>query len=327
MKDNPLGTELLDQFEQELEVEYRGEIYRVRDNGSVCRQRKPGKQKRPLDDIWTFGVPNASKGYMHVGTECVHRIIATAFHGGQPSEKHIVDHIDTNRRNNRIENLRWITRLENILLNPITLRRIIIAYGSLDEFFKNPGAAVDSESIWNFEWMRTVTKEEAQESRHNLLQWAESDQIPRGGVLGEWVYRARRPKEPVVEDVPDIQSLTPSAIQRNWETPTEFLHCPDEISPEALSEYAARLKFGTVFARNSFGESKIVIAEERSGHLSVLCNLSENPIKEWALTRVTAEKEKFVHENVRSYFTLQGALKKHCKLLEVPFEESIDDCT
>ena len=111
MKDNPMDTGLLHQFDKELAVEYRGEMYRVRDNGSVCRQRRPNKRKRPLDGIWTFGWANASTGYMQI----VHRIVATAFHGEQPSEKHIVDHIDTNRRNNRAENLRWITRLDNLL--------------------------------------------------------------------------------------------------------------------------------------------------------------------------------------------------------------------
>jgi len=110
-----MDTKLLDQFDKELEIEYRGEMYRVRDNGSVCRQRRPNERKRPLDGIWTFGWANASTGYMQIGAVVVHRIVATAFHGEQPSEKHIVDHIDTNRRNNRAENLRWITRLDNLL--------------------------------------------------------------------------------------------------------------------------------------------------------------------------------------------------------------------
>ena len=122
---------VLDQSDRELEAAYRGEVYRVRDNGAVCRQRRLGSRKRPLDDLWTFGVPNSSTGYMHIGTEVVHRIVATAFHGEQPSGKHIVDHIDTNRRNNRVENLRWVTRLDNILNNPVTCRRIEIAYGSI----------------------------------------------------------------------------------------------------------------------------------------------------------------------------------------------------
>jgi hypothetical protein len=323
MGDNPVS--LLDQFNQELEVVYRGETYRVRDNGAACRQPKPDKRKRPRDGVWTFGSPNASTGYMHIASEVVHRIIATAFHGEQPSEKHIVDHIDTNRRNNRVENLRWITRLDNILLNPITLRRIELAYGSLDEFFKNPGAPVNSKAIKNFAWMKAVSKEEAHESRNRLFRWAASGQIPKGEALGEWVYRVKHPTESVVDHVPDVQSLILNAIQRNWKTPTKFGMCPDECSSEALSEYAARLKFGTVFACNSFGESRTVVAEEGTGFLSVLCNLPENPIKKWALTKVTVENGKFIHESVRTYFSLQGALKEYCTLLGDPFEESIDD--
>src|SRR5689334_6149341 len=125
---------LIDQFDRELKTTYRGEIYRVRDNGAVCRLRRMGPCKRPLDEVWTFGRPNASTGYMQIGSEVVHRIVATAFHDAQPSPKHIVDHIDTNRRNNRVENLRWVTRLDNILQNPMTRRRIEFAYGSLEAF-------------------------------------------------------------------------------------------------------------------------------------------------------------------------------------------------
>src|SRR5262249_34281778 len=158
----------------------------------------------------------------------------------------------------------WTTRLDNLLQNPITLRRIAIAYGSLDEFFKNPGAPINPNAINNSDWMRTVSKEEAQESRERLLRWAESDQAPKGGVLGEWVYGARR-DEPVVEERPDGQSPTPNVIQRNWKTPSEFLMCPDKVS---LTEYAKRLKFGTVFARNQFGQSLTVITSEQDGLLS-----------------------------------------------------------
>jgi hypothetical protein len=253
---NPTDTGLLHQFDQELEVEYRGEMYRVRDNGSVFRQCRPNKRKRPLDDIWTFGSPNASTCYMNHCSDVVHRIVATQ----QPSEQHIVDHIDTNRRNNRAENLRWITRLDNVLLNPITRRKVIIGYGSIEQFLKDPRAPIKPKAIKNFEWMRTVSKEEAQKSYDRFIRWAESDKEPKGGVLGEWVYGGR--DEPVVEETPDIQSPTPNAIQRNWRAPSEFLMCPDKIS---LTEYAERLKFGTVFARNQFSQSLTVITGERDG--------------------------------------------------------------
>jgi HNH endonuclease len=324
MKDNPMDTGLLHQFDKELAAEYRGEMYRVRDNGSACRLRRPNNRKRRLDEIWTFGTPSAFTGYMNIGAEVVHRIVATAFHGQQPSEKHIVDHIDTNRRNNRAENLRWITRLDNLLQNPITLRRIINAYGSLDNFFKNPGAPLNPEAIKNFDWMRTVSKEEARESHEKLLRWAASDQAPKGGVLGEWIYGARR-DEPVADETSDIQSPTPNAIQRNWRTPSEFLKCPDKV---CLTEYAAQLKFGTAFVRNRYGQSLVVIAAMGDGLLIVVCKSPENSMKEWSVAKVTIENEKFVHEGGGTFFTLQGALKQHCSLLAIHFGEwgmSIDD--
>ena len=101
--------------------------------------------------------------------------------------------------------------------------------------------------------------------------------------------------------------------------------CPATSESEGLSVYAEVLTFGTIFARNSFGNSLIVVAEEGKGLLSVVCNLQGNPVKEWALAKVTVENGKFVHEAIRTYLTLQGALKQHCRLLDVPFGESIDD--
>lgn len=71
-------NKLLDTFQTEKTCEYRGEVYRVRDNGAIYRCRKPGKRKRPLDEIWTFGNPNNQTGYMNISSETVHRIVATA---------------------------------------------------------------------------------------------------------------------------------------------------------------------------------------------------------------------------------------------------------
>jgi len=261
---------------------------------------------------------------MHFGSHVVHRIVAVAFHE-RPSKQHIVDHIDSNRRNNRAENLRWVTRLDNLLLNPITVKKIIIAYGSLDAFFKNPAAIGDRES--NFGWMRTVTKEEAEECRKRLLKWAESDQIPKGGQLGEWVYGSRQPDDPILEAIPDKQSLTPMAIQRNWKTLGEFPTCPDSIGSDPLGEYVVRLKSGTVFYRNTFGATSTVMAGKGDALLAVLGRLHEDAVKGWSVAKVTVENEKFVHESVRTYFSQEGALKAFYQLLNIqgPFEESIDD--
>ena len=121
-----MPADLLDQYERQVEIEYLGEKYLVRDNGAVCRPSRPGGRKRQLDDAWTFGRPSDSTGYMYISSHVVHRIVALAFHPS-PSDQHVVDHIDTNRRNNRADNLRWVTRLENLLLNPVTLASAIQA--------------------------------------------------------------------------------------------------------------------------------------------------------------------------------------------------------
>ena len=72
---------LLDRFDREVTCPYRGETYHVRDNGAVLRRRRDHARLRPLDEKWTFGRENKKRGYMHISSTPVHRIVATAFHG------------------------------------------------------------------------------------------------------------------------------------------------------------------------------------------------------------------------------------------------------
>ncbi|PSL20527.1 HNH endonuclease signature motif containing protein [Shimia abyssi] len=299
-------------YDREEECNYRGESYRVRDNGAVLRGKREGKRKRPLDESWTFGKPCKFKGYPLISSVPVHRIVATAFHGKQPAGNYVVDHEDTNRNNNRPENLRWVTRLENLLKNPITAKRIESAYGSLEAFLEDPSRALPGKLTPDFEWMRTVTPEEAKASKERLLAWAHKDGLPSGGTLGEWVFRSiptvveeLEPKEELV------QSKTHGAMQRNWRTPSKFPSCPDAVTDEALAEYCANLKPDEVFGVAHYGQSIVVQAaiSEAKDALVVHCKHDENAVKDWSVAKVSIEKGVFVHESLGTFFTLEGAEK------------------
>ena len=179
---------LLDDFEKEVECIYKNETYSVRDNGSVLRHPKTGKKPRPTDNKWTFGKYNDKTGYAEIAGERIHRIVAIAFIGSPPSPQHVVDHIDTNRRNNRPENLRWVTKLENVLLNPITAKKVEYLCGSIENFLKDPSILRDNASDPKFSWMRAVSKEEAAASLERFQNWSKNDKPSTGGSFGEWIY-------------------------------------------------------------------------------------------------------------------------------------------
>ena len=182
---------LLDVFDCETQCEYKDRQYKVRDNGSIMRIPKPGYRPSKWDNVWTFGTKDERTGYMILaGSIRVHQIVCSAFHGPEPQPHMVVDHIDTNRCNNRPENLRWLTRLENALNNDATRKKIIYLCGSIEAFIENPAILNAKALSPDVSWMRTVTKEEAAACKKHMDEWAARDSKPlnTGNGVGNWVF-------------------------------------------------------------------------------------------------------------------------------------------
>ena len=251
----------LENFKQESECIYKNEHYSVRDNGAVLRYPLDGKRPRPTDNNWTFGKLNSKTGYLEIASVRIHRIVATAFHREPPTKEHVVDHIDTNKQNNRPDNLRWVTRLENILLNPITARRIEIICGSVEAFLADPSKFRDKFPDPNYEWMCAVSAEEAKISLERMLSWANSHESLKGGSLGEWIFNREIFQTPSVIQPNYIMSKTPNAAQRiNFlnDKPNEYPSTPQTFEGNPLKAYHDSLKEGASFFRNHNGEYIIV---------------------------------------------------------------------
>ena len=304
---------MIDAFGIEKVCSYKGEIYHVRDNGAVMRLPKESSNKRPTDNKWTYGKKDSRQGYLVAFSHPVHRIVATAFHGESPSVNHVVDHIDTNRGNNRPENLRWVTRLENILLNPITVKRIEKACGcSIDQFLQNPLKYKECFKEPNISWMGSVSAHEGQVTLKSLTEWAKSDKSYKGGSLGQWVM-GRGEYYLAYEDGHSkfFASLTPNAMQ-DWDTPTEFPLCPFMISGKPVMDYYLNLAVGKLFSFNknvyNIIENFDISEDQETIWILGKNNISGAP-KPYVLAKVCYNDGVFEHYNLDSFFKQDGGLQ------------------
>lgn len=106
----------------------------------------------------------------------VHRLVATAFIEN-PEEKAEIDHINTIRTDNRVENLRWVTRSENFL-NPLTrVRNSETRKGREKESLKRKVICLNTKEI--FKDMFTAAKKYNLNSS-NLTSCCQGKQISFG---------------------------------------------------------------------------------------------------------------------------------------------------
>ena len=358
--------ESIDKYNEVRDCIYKGEHYSARDNGAVLRHQRKGMRKRKLDDVWSFGTPNVVSGYMEFCGERVHRIIATAFHGESPSSQHVVDHIDTNRHNNRPENLRWLTKLENILSNEITRKKVELICGSVEAFLDNPTLLYGYETEdKNFSWMKNVTPEEAKNCLENWQNWAKTaipnkDYKKNEHNVGDWIFEkpiykdTKRTAQQNFDNVEtkstaidatvsyeseantidtkewlaktfgktenDLEeteydglsdSLTPSAKQRFWITPTEYPCCPTEVTDDGLNAYKDNLNEGALFSSNCYAKYYVIdkAINPIKNELIVLCtnNEGENMYGAYSLCSIKIENGWFVHMSIKRFGNIKTA--------------------
>lgn len=322
---------------------YKGRTYKVRDNGAVCRLPKDEGRLSKWDNVWTFGTKREENGYMFLtGNISIHQIVCTAFHGAPADPSLVVDHKDTNHCNNRPENLRWVTKLENILNNPITKAKVELVCGSIENFLKNPGLLYGHESEHkNFSWMRTVSKEEGERSLKRMSEWAakpKEERMPKGKGMGEFIFSkedqdfvrswnggqllpeqktwAQQKAEIEAENQRRYEvehslkdSLTPGAKQLDWATPTEFPQTPAVMSDNPLRDYLSCLSKGVVYCKNRFGDSLVYAVDlaDDGSHIAVVTEIPG--VTNYALSEVYFLDGVFVHKSLRTFFTEEGANK------------------
>jgi len=253
----------VDNFNDEVNCVFKGEAYSVRDNGALLRHQRNGKRVRALDNNWTFGKENSSNPYLHIAGIRVHRIVATAFHGEPPDPKYVVDHIDSNCRNNRPENLRWLTRLENSLSNPATRKKIEYLCGSVEAFLDNPSMLNDLHLEPNIAWMRTVNPEEASNCKVRMDVWANSKTRQKRTLgagkrersFGDRVYKPLQKWEVGLAGEPGLDlALTPWCAQYMWRADAYFPCCPRTPGSNPIEDYFRNIKHGTVIAYSDHEE-------------------------------------------------------------------------
>lgn len=334
---------MINDYNEVKECVYKDEHYSVRDNGAIFRHKREGKRLRLDDERWTFGFKNSKTGYMLLGDHRVHIIVATAFLGERDSKKFVVDHIDTNRCNNRVENLRWFTRLENALNNDITRSKIIFICGSIEAFIENPNILrerLDQVKEPSLEWMRTVTKEAAATAYENIKRyWAEQAKNPKplvGGKMNDSVYSKQlnitqyvpispnkdisaKPIDAISQqnDETQLQSLKTDLVkakspdiawQKNWEQLAQFPCCPTSVGSSPLQDYYNQLILGEYCSITMFSEFD-VFAERVYKISYTKANdaliLLGKTYNYLRLFKIYFSDGKFIHEHIQKYESSQ----------------------
>ena len=123
-----------------------------------------------------------------------------------------------------------------------------------------------------------------------------------------------------------------TAWQIEWKTPATFLCCPISIGENPIKEYYDRIIIGEDFNYTIYGNGRSVqkvidkVSVNEDNSILVLSN-NPNAIKPYALSKIYFFEGKFIHENLGTFFSEEGGLKKFTleQGLEWTGGETIDD--
>lgn len=299
------------------EYTYKNEKYSACADGKIMRHSREGKKKRLLDDEWSIGKSDVERGFLHIGSERVHRIVAFAFLGEPQNQSDVVYHVDGNKENNHISNLKWVTKFESFISNVYNQNQLEILCGIdlkilLSNFSKYSFELEGSK----FSWLMDIPDEEALRALEFL----------KPKVLNVNCLTNTDTNIPCVIDY--YESLTEGAIQANWKTPCEFVCCPPINEENSIKIYTENLKVGELFLKNRYGQSTVseFAITNNDNELYVVTENLEN-MKKYAIAKVTFEKGLFIHASLGSFFSLDGAQKEFTLVqgLEWTGEDSVDD--
>lgn len=155
--------------------------------GDILYVSNLGKLK--LNDVIINTIDN-HHGYFCFGGIYSHRAIAECF-VPNPDNKPFVDHINGDKLDNRAENLRWVTRKEN-MNNPNTLKKISesqLGHIVTDETKQKISEAHKGKTTWNKgKKFSEESKQKMSEAHKGRTPWNKGKRFYNNGIIQVFTY-------------------------------------------------------------------------------------------------------------------------------------------
>lgn len=271
-------------YTRQVVCEYKSHRYSVRDNGAIMRHGDAG------DEEWTFGTFN-SRGILHYKNVSVPKVVATAFLGPAPNDFYFASHIDGNVENNRPENLRWLSPLEQILDNPKTISSIMERCGSIDAFLMNP-ASLLKEDV-QFLRLQTITGGDVLDAIKHLVSMSSDVPLRTGNIYVDWLKAREEKKDCFAVDCNDGESLTMD---------DSFLLVWSALVKSYSDQH--RLARQLESCRKEFGR-------DSSGTLTLTIYMDNDMQTNWLREKKLHEMEDFLNAKLQHPIRLQIETDKH----------------